>query len=243
MRSTNNKQPVDFIPPSEEIQRLFVLPTSTMRVSSQAVDSKPSTAAGENNSSSSSLVPISDDCGSRKDEASKQITNVEDYSFSEEEFAKMPSTLMKAVRRTDELLIQTEAARKSAIETNNEVKGIHSLLVRHARKILKDGEKSDILLENNSEKGKTRGFRRKCSISNKMCDFMGLEPGTNSSRVDVNKAINEYIKKNGLIDKENAQYILPDEKLWSILSEDAKGNKITYFSIQKYIKHHYVVSS
>ena len=73
-----------------------------------------------------------------------------------------------------------------------------------------------------------------------MCEFMGLVPGTTSSRVDVNKAINEYIKKHSLIDKENAQRILPDEKLWSILCENAKGNTITYFSIQKYIKHHYI---
>lgn len=201
----------EFIPPSEEIQRLFKFDPS------QNEDSVP-----------------------RKDDSSKSNVVVDEYSFSEEEFAKMPSTLMKAVRRTDALLIQTEAARKSAIETNNEVKGIHSLLIRHARKILKDSDKSDAALESNSEKGKTRGFRRQCSISNEMCDFMGLVPGTNSSRVDVNKAINDYIKKNGLIDKENnAQHILPDEKLWSLLSNDAKGNKITYFSIQKYIKHHY----
>lgn len=211
LSSNTTKQSVDFIPPSEEIQRLFKFDPS------QNEDGVP-----------------------RKEESSKPNVVVDDYSFSEEEFAKMPSTLMKAVRRTDAMLIQTEAARKAAIETNNEVKGIHSLLIRHARKILKDSEKSDVTLESNSEKGKTRGFRRQCSISNEMCDFMGLEHGTNSSRVDVNKAINDYIKKHGLIDKENnAQHILPDEKLWSLLSDDAKGNKITYFSIQKYIKHHY----
>ena len=74
-----------------------------------------------------------------------------------------------------------------------------------------------------------------------MCEFMGLVPGTMSSRVDVNAAISKYIKTNGLVDKENAQRIIPDEKLWSILNESAKGNTITYFSIQKYIKHHYIV--
>lgn len=203
--SNPTKPSAEFIPPSEEIQRLFKFDPSQC-----------------------------------KEESSKPNVVVDEYSFSEEEFAKMPSTLMKAVRRTDALLLQTEAARKAAIETNNEVKGIHSLLIRHARKILKDSEKSDATVDSNSEKGKTRGFRRQCKISNEMCDFMGLGHGTNSSRVDVNKAINDYIKKNGLIDKENnAQNILPDDKLWSLLSEDAKGNKITYFSIQKYIKHHY----
>lgn len=194
----------DFIPPSEDIQRLF------------------------------SLEQIRSG-----DVSSKHNIQLEDVSFTEEEFSKMPSTLMKAVRRTEVLLLQTELARKAAIETNNELKGIHSLIVRFAKKTLKDSEKNEATIELNQEKGKTRGFRRQCNISDSMCEFMGLIPGTMSSRVDVNKAINEYIKKNGLVDKENAQRILPDEKLWSILSENAKGNNITYFSIQKYIKHHY----
>lgn len=197
-----------FIPPSEEIQRLFVLEQQTQNIDSFL---KPTLAA-----------------------------TIEESSFTEEEFAKMPSTLMKAVRRTDALLIHTEAVRKSIIETNNELKGIHCLIVRYAKKTLKDAEKNEAIIESNLEKGKTRGFRRQCKISNEMCCFMGLALGSMSSRVEVNRAINNYIKTNSLTDKENAQKILPDECLWSILSENAKGNTITYFSIQKYIKHHYL---
>lgn len=190
----------NFIPPSEEIQRLFIL---------EQKQEKP------------------------------QLPLLDEPSFTEEEFAKMPSTLMKAVRRTDLLLVQTEAAKKAAIETNNELKGIHSLLIRYAKKTLKDAEKTDIVADTNAEKSKTRGFRRQCQISDAMCGFLGLTHGTMSSRVEVNQAINAYIKDNKLIDKDNAQRIIPDEKLWSILSEEARGNKITYFSIQKYLKHHY----
>ena len=196
--------PDEFIPPSEEVQRLFLV---------------------------NQTQPV--------DEPTKINLQLDEYSFTEEEFAKMPSTLMKAVRRTETLLLQTESARKTAIERNNELKIIHSLIVRFAKKTLKDVEKNEVIIETNLEKGKTRGFRRQCRISDSMCEFMGLVPGTMSSRVDVNKAIYEYIKKTGLVDKENAQRILPNERLWSILSENAKGNKITYFSIQKYIKHHY----
>jgi chromatin remodeling complex protein RSC6 len=206
----------DFIPPSEEIQRLFAFKYT-----------------------SNTLSPSIDSVHSNYRDTSKALNSVEDYSFTEEEFDRMPSTLMKAVRKTDTLLVQTELARKAAIETNNELKGIQSLLVRYAKKMLKDAEKTDALVESNLEKGKLRGFRRQCKISDSMCDFMGLEHGTTASRVDVNHSINEYIKTHGLIDKENAQRILPDEKLWSILSENAAGNTITYFSIQKYIKHHF----
>jgi chromatin remodeling complex protein RSC6 len=172
--------------------------------------------------------------------AKSSLSFGDDFSFTQEEFAKMPSTLMKAVKRTEMLMEQTDAARKTAIETNNELKGIHSLLVRYAKKTLKDLDKPEsIAVEEQQETGKVKGFRRQCKISDEMCSFIGLTPGSMSSRVEVNSAITKYVKTNGLVKKENAQHILPDEKLWSLLSEDAKGNKITYFSIQKYIKHHY----
>jgi len=204
-------QPVEWTPPSKEIQNLFKF------------DPTPNTTD-----------PPS------KNVTASSATDENEPSFTEDEFAKMPSTLMKAVKRTDALLLQTEAARKAAIESNNELKGIHSLLVRYAKKMLKDAEKIEAVAESNLEKGKTRGFRRKCRISDVMCEFMGLAHESTSSRVDVNQAIHDYVKKNGLIDAENAQRIIPDEKLWSLLSEDATNNKITYFSIQKYIKHHFV---
>jgi chromatin remodeling complex protein RSC6 len=109
--------------------------------------------------------------------------------------------------------------------------------------MLKDAEKIETAIETNVEKSKPKGFRRQCKISDTLCGFMGLPPGSTSSRVEVNHTINEYIRAHKLINKEHAQCILPDEKLASILSEDAKGNKITYFSIQKYIKHHYLGSA
>ena len=194
-------------PPSEAIQRLFKFEDKLAQ-------------ADIANESAISIKPVADE-----------------YSFSEEEFAKMPSTLMKAIRRTDALLLQPELARKAAIETNNELKGIHTLMIRYAKKHLKDIEK---VTAEPAAADKNKGFRRPCKISDAMCEFLGKEAGTLSSRVEVNHFINNYIKLNGLADAENAQCIVPDERLWSILSESARGNKITYFSIQKYIKHHFL---
>lgn len=212
--STNNDIP--FVLPSEDIQRLFVM-DHTYTQNTPIFDT------------SNISVDISHRSGC-----------LEEYSFTDEEFAKMPSTLMKVVRRTDELLHHTEMVRKFAIDTHNDLKGIHSLLLRYTKKTLKDAEKNDAIAELSTENGKTKGFHRQCRISDDMCSFMGLTLGATSSRVDVNHAINNYIRTNGLIDPENAQRILPDEKLWSLLSDSAKGNRITYFSIQKYIKHHFM---
>lgn len=193
-------------PPSDAIQRLF------------RFDSEPAVDAA------SEIAP------------KPAVLTANAHSFTEEEFAKMPSTLMKAVRRTDLLLAQNELIRKAAIDTHNELKGIHTLMVRYARKHLKS------TAENATESPQTsvRGFRRPCRISDAMCEFIGKPVGSASSRVEVNNAINEYIKAHKLIDPDNAQHILPDDQLWTLLSENAKGNRITYFSIQKYIKHHFL---
>jgi chromatin remodeling complex protein RSC6 len=181
-------------------------------------------------------VPLSSDT----DMSHKTNSLGDNTLFTEEEFAKMPSTLMKAVRRTTELMQQTEMIRKSVIDMNNELKGVHSLLVRYAKKTLKDAEKSETTEEPG---GKVKGFKVQCRISDELCAFLGLEPGSSSSRFNVTNAINKYIRDNGLVDPENAQRILPDDKLWKLLSDAAVGNKITYFSIQKYIKHHYIKSA
>lgn len=172
----------------------------------------------------------------KPDHALQNSDPIKKLVFTDNELSKLPSTLAKIVRRTDILLAQNEIARKSAIEAHNELKGIQTLIVRHAKKYLKDADVSDAP---DSNKSSQKGFCKPCKISDIMCAFMETPVGTSYSRVEVNNYIHNYIKVNKLTDPANSQIICPDDKLWAILSENAKGNKITYFSIQKYINHHF----
>jgi chromatin remodeling complex protein RSC6 len=52
--------------------------------------------------------------------------------------------------------------------------------------------------------------------------------------------LNLYIKEQGLENPENKQIIVPDEKLWKILGDEAREEKITHFTIQKYLNKHFV---
>jgi chromatin remodeling complex protein RSC6 len=176
----------------------------------------------------------------KTDQALQNSDPIKKLVFTDNELSKLPSTLAKIVRRTDVLLAQNEIARKSAIEAHNELKGIQTLIIRHAKKYLKDADAPDAPDPNKSSQ---KGFRKPCKISDAMCAFMETPAGTSCSRVEVNNYIHNYIKVHKLTDSENSQIICPDDKLWTILSENARGNKITYFSIQKYIKHHFLTSS
>jgi hypothetical protein len=207
----------DWRPPSEDIQRLFTFDNQTSLKSDQALEK-------------------SDQALEKSDQALEKSDPIKKLGFTDIELSNLPSTLAKIVRRTDALLAQNEIARKSAIEAHNELKGIQTLIVRHAKKYLKDADATNSPDQN---KPGQKGFRKPCKISDAMCAFMETPAGTSCSRVEVNNYIHNYIKVNKLTDAENSQIICPDDKLWTILNENARGNKITYFSIQKYIKHHF----
>ena len=87
---------------------------------------------------------------------------------------------------------------------------------------------------------KACGFAVAVAVSDAMCEFMEVEKGSLIARTDITKKLNAYIKANTLENPENRQQILPDDKLWKILGENAKGANITHFTIQKYINGHFI---
>jgi len=82
------------------------------------------------------------------------------------------------------------------------------------------------------------GFVKPTLISNELAVFLGKEPGTELARTAVSKEINQYIRDNNLQDKENGRKINPDAKL-SALLKFSPGDVLTYFNLQRYMKHHF----
>jgi chromatin remodeling complex protein RSC6 len=93
-----------------------------------------------------------------------------------------------------------------------------------------------------SEEGKASrpasGFAKPTKLSDALCSFLGVPAGTEMSRTDVTRVLNQYIKTNSLQDVKDKRTIVPDEKLTSIL--DTTDGKLTYFTLQKHIKHHFI---
>jgi upstream activation factor subunit UAF30 len=84
------------------------------------------------------------------------------------------------------------------------------------------------------------GFAVSSKVTPDMCEFMGRKDGELISRIEITKYLNKYIKENSLENPENRQNIVPDEKLWKILGEEARNEKITHFTIQKYLNKHFL---
>jgi hypothetical protein len=85
------------------------------------------------------------------------------------------------------------------------------------------------------------GFVKPTLISDELAMFLGKPLGTEMARTDVSRAINRYIKENGLRDEENDRKINPDVKLSNLLRlKEKEKDKLTYFNLQKYMKHHFM---
>jgi chromatin remodeling complex protein RSC6 len=99
--------------------------------------------------------------------------------------------------------------------------------------------------QKNSKKRKTTGnrqpsgFVKPTRISDELAKFLGKTVGTEMARTEVSKEINAYIREKGLQDKENGRKIHPDANLAKLLALGS-ADELTYFNLQRYMKHHFV---
>ena len=86
---------------------------------------------------------------------------------------------------------------------------------------------------------KPSGFVKPTKISEELAAFLNKDPAIEMSRTDVSREINAYIVKNALQDKTNGRRILADASLAKLLNIDVEKEELTYFNLQRYMKHHF----
>jgi len=82
------------------------------------------------------------------------------------------------------------------------------------------------------------GFRKPLKVSADLQKFLGLPDGELIARTEVTKSINVYCKKHSLQKEEDKRCILADATLKKLLRLK-KDDELTFFNLQKYLKHHY----
>lgn len=83
------------------------------------------------------------------------------------------------------------------------------------------------------------GFAKPAKISDELCGFLSVAKGTEMSRTDVTRHINQYVKANKLFKQDNKRVILPNPALKKLLGcKDT--DVVTYFNLQRWLKGHFL---
>jgi chromatin remodeling complex protein RSC6 len=118
------------------------------------------------------------------------------------------------------------------------VKKAHERELKVASKITK-GSKKKRNRDPDAPKRAPSGFNKPAPLSKDLCKFLGVDAKVELSRPAVTKQITKYIKDNKLQNEANKREIVPDKKLSKLLSGPTNGEPLTFFNLQKYIKHHF----
>jgi len=90
---------------------------------------------------------------------------------------------------------------------------------------------------NNGEKV-MNGFSKPGPVSDELRKFFTLGKEDLIARTEVTKKITEYCQQNKLQNEKDKRIILPDKALSKLL-RIKKGEELTYFNLQKYMKIHF----
>jgi chromatin remodeling complex protein RSC6 len=129
--------------------------------------------------------------------------------------------------------LQSLFASLSGIRT--EFKVIEKEITREIKQIAKAQNKK----RKSNANRKPSGFVKPTRISDELAEFLGKEIGTELARTTVSKEINTYINAHNLQDSKNGRIIHADPKLTKLLKVQP-NDELTYFNLQKYMKHHFV---
>jgi chromatin remodeling complex protein RSC6 len=134
-------------------------------------------------------------------------------------------------------LIETQTDQMDVLKTSlKTLMNSNNVLLKQVKKIEARVTKSSMKSKANR---KPHGFARPTEVSEDLCVFMGKEKGSLVSRTEVTKSLIKYIADNKLQNPENKRQILPDETLLKLFGDDARNTVIDYFTMQKYVNHHF----
>lgn len=120
----------------------------------------------------------------------------------------------------------------------NDFKTLEKAVSREMKVALKASSKK----RRNTGNRKPSGFIKPTRISDELAGFLGKTIGTEMARTEVSKEINTYIHTHNLQDKKNGRIIHADTKLSKLLKLQ-KEDELTYFNLQRYMKHHFQKAS
>jgi chromatin remodeling complex protein RSC6 len=136
-------------------------------------------------------------------------------------------------------LAEYGAKLQSLVSLVNVAKNDYKTLEKIVNRELKAAQKASSKRKKSSGNRAPSGFVKPTLITDELAAFLGKDKGSLLARTAVSKEINAYIRANNLQDPANGRKINADAKLAKLLKL-AKTDELTYFNLQKYMKHHFI---
>ena len=124
----------------------------------------------------------------------------------------------------------------------NSLKSDFKTLEKTLTRELKNAQKNSNKKRKVSGTRAPSGFVKPTRISDELATFLGKTIGSEMARTDVSKEINQYIREKKLQDAQNGRKIHPDAPLKKLLNI-GKDDELTYFNLQRFMKHHFIKQS
>ena len=123
------------------------------------------------------------------------------------------------------------------------VKSLTSAVVALERRVARDKKVVDKKMKTKVKRVRDpnappTGFQKPLNVSPELRKFLGIAEGELIARTEVTKAINVYCKEHKLQKQEDKRTINPDKVLTKLLRIQ-KGDELTFFNLQKFLKPHY----
>ena len=124
----------------------------------------------------------------------------------------------------------------------NTIRDLSSFASKLEKRVAKEGrllaKKAQGKKKRRVTNGEPSGFSKPGPVSDDLRSFLGLGKDELIARTEVTRRVTEYCRKNGLQDQKDKRVLLPDKKLKSLLHLK-KGDELTFFNLQKYMKVHF----
>ena len=143
------------------------------------------------------------------------------------------------IKLDDNITIQINALIGTIANLVTELKSVQSevkSLQKNYGKVLKEHTKNSKKKNTNRQPS---GFAKPSKISDEMAEFLSLDKSELVPRNEITKLINKYIIDNDLRNPSDKRQIVPNKELSTLLNLQG-DEKLSYFNLQKYMKHHFI---
>jgi chromatin remodeling complex protein RSC6 len=164
-------------------------------------------------------------------ETTTEIETVTKVDASEQ----LKNVLISLTDQVSSLKVMINSVRYAIKESEKQSRELEKL--RNKRTRVKIERSSDAL---------PSGITKPVVITDELAVFLGVAPGTLVPRNEVTKGVSAYVKKHDISDPQNKQKFVLDNRPAAKTLRTLLGNPqedVTYFNLQKYLKHHYVMNT